>query len=161
MTLLNFWPCFINQHFNFSTSEDFAFSSTHLYHKDERALPGNLHSLKFISVFPVKFSVALLSLLGLKALMSVFIRQWSVARIGLLPHAASNVMCVESWCLCHLYSVLMSERCVAGRRYEIPRYQGVGWLKPAVSLPHNIVIPCIHVEKRLKSSGTFFDELLL
>jgi hypothetical protein len=46
--LLNFSPCFTSHRYTFFTSEHLTFTSTHLYQKDEWALPGNLHTPKFM-----------------------------------------------------------------------------------------------------------------
>jgi hypothetical protein len=47
-TLLNFSPCS-----TFFTTERLTSSPTHLYKKDERALPGDLHSRKLSCVSPL------------------------------------------------------------------------------------------------------------
>jgi hypothetical protein len=51
-TLLSFSPCSTFHRSTFYTSENLTFSSTYPYQKDDRALPGDLHSHKFISVSP-------------------------------------------------------------------------------------------------------------
>jgi hypothetical protein len=51
-TLLSFSPCSNFHRSTFYTSENLTFSSICPYQKDYRALPGDLHSHKFISVYP-------------------------------------------------------------------------------------------------------------
>jgi hypothetical protein len=46
----NFPPCSSSHLFTFSTPECIAFSSTYLYKKDERTVPGNLHSRKHLFI---------------------------------------------------------------------------------------------------------------
>jgi hypothetical protein len=52
-TLLNFYSCSTSHVCPFTAEA----SSTYLYHKDERALPGNLHSRKCISLSPTNVMI--------------------------------------------------------------------------------------------------------
>jgi hypothetical protein len=47
-TQLNLSSCSTSHRFTFFTSELLTFSSTYFYHEDKRALPGNVHSRKFV-----------------------------------------------------------------------------------------------------------------
>jgi hypothetical protein len=69
-TLLNVSFCSTFHLFTFSTSERLTFSSTYLFQKDERALPGHLHIRKCIC-FPLKCSVSHYSPLSFLSHLSV------------------------------------------------------------------------------------------